>query len=119
DGVVLHAGWAGAYGRLVEIQHPNGVITRYGHLRGVAPNLRAGNRVIEGQCIGFVGATGLATGPHLHFEFRLNGAATDPSLLDGDPGAPISDQDRPVFQQMLSHLRRLLPVLPIVLASGH
>lgn len=117
-GVVLQAGWAGAYGRLVEIRHPNGVITRYGHLRGFARNLRAGDRVIQGQCIGSVGATGLATGPHLHFEFRLNGGATDPSLLDGDPGAPISGQDRPVFQQTLNQLRRLLPALPIVLASG-
>ncbi len=78
DGVVLFAGWRGSYGHLVEVAHVGGMITRYAHLRGYARGTRPGARVRVGQTIGFVGSTGLSTGPHLHFEMLVNGRYTDP-----------------------------------------
>jgi murein DD-endopeptidase MepM/ murein hydrolase activator NlpD len=78
DGIVLFAGWKGSYGNLVEVGHPGGVVTRYAHLRGYARGARPGARVRVGQTVGYVGSTGLSTGPHLHFEMLVNGRYTDP-----------------------------------------
>jgi murein DD-endopeptidase MepM/ murein hydrolase activator NlpD len=78
DGVVLFAGWRGSYGNLVEVSHPGGVVTRYAHLRGYTPGTRQGARMRVGQTVGYVGSTGLSTGPHLHFEMLVNGQYTDP-----------------------------------------
>jgi murein DD-endopeptidase MepM/ murein hydrolase activator NlpD len=78
DGVVIFAGWKGSYGNLVEVSHPGGVVTRYAHLRGYAPGTWRGARVRVGQTVGYVGSTGLSTGPHLHFEMLVNGRYTDP-----------------------------------------
>ena len=89
DGVVLRAGRAGGYGNLIELRHRNGITTRYGHLRAFARGIRAGARVTQGQTIGFVGSTGLATGPHLHYEFRVNGVAKDSRRVELGNGAPI------------------------------
>jgi len=99
DGVVLRAGWAGGYGNLIELRHRNGITTRYGHLRGFARGIRAGARVSQGQTIGYVGSTGLASGPHLHYEFRVNGVAKDSRRVDLGNGAPIAAADRPAFEQ--------------------
>jgi murein DD-endopeptidase MepM/ murein hydrolase activator NlpD len=78
DGVIIFAGWNGSYGNLVEVSHPGGVVTRYAHLRGYAGGTRRGARVRVGQTVGYVGSTGLSTGPHLHFEMLVNGQYTDP-----------------------------------------
>ena len=91
DGVVLRAGRAGGYGNLIELRHRNGITTRYGHLRGFARGIRGGARVSQGQTIGYVGSTGLASGPHLHYEFRVNGVAKDPRRVELGNGAPIAD----------------------------
>lgn len=99
DGVVSRAGWAGGYGNLIEIRHRSGIVTRYGHLRGFARKIRAGARVAQGQVIGYVGATGLATGPHLHYEFRVNGAARDPRRMILGTGEPIPASLRGVFER--------------------
>ena len=84
DGVIVRAGWAGGYGRLVEIRHANGTITRYGHLSAFTKGLAPRMQVTQGTIIGAVGSSGLATGPHLHFELRVNGVATDPRFLPQD-----------------------------------
>jgi murein DD-endopeptidase MepM/ murein hydrolase activator NlpD len=76
DGVVTKAGWDGGYGKLVEIAHDNGVTTRYGHLSWVA--VSPGQRVNRGDIVGRLGNTGRSTGPHLHYETRVNGRAIDP-----------------------------------------
>ena len=76
DGVIGTAGWAGGYGLLVAISHGDGVQTRYGHLSRL--NVAAGQQVRRGDVIGFVGSTGESTGPHVHYEVRVNGVATDP-----------------------------------------
>ncbi len=76
NGKVVSAGWAGGYGRMVEIDHGNGLSTRYGHLSEIS--VKAGDQVKIGQVIGAVGSTGRSTGPHLHYETRIDGEAVDP-----------------------------------------
>ena len=108
DGVVLRAGWAGGYGNLVELRHLNGITTRYGHLRGLARRVRRGTRVEQGQTIGYVGSTGLASGPHLHYEFRINGVAKDSRRVKIGGGAPVPKADLAAFQQERDRLMALL-----------
>ena len=76
NGKVASSGWAGGYGRMVEIDHGNGLSTRYGHLSEI--NVKVGDSVRIGQVIGTVGSTGRSTGPHLHYETRIDGEAVDP-----------------------------------------
>jgi murein DD-endopeptidase MepM/ murein hydrolase activator NlpD len=76
NGKVVSAGWSGGYGRMVEIDHGNGLSTRYGHLSEI--NVKIGDPVKIGQVIGEVGSTGRSTGPHLHYETRIDGEAVDP-----------------------------------------
>jgi murein DD-endopeptidase MepM/ murein hydrolase activator NlpD len=76
NGKVVSSGWAGGYGRMVEIDHGNGLSTRYGHLSEI--NVKAGDPIRIGQVIGEVGSTGRSTGPHLHYETRIDGEAVDP-----------------------------------------
>jgi len=76
NGVVTIAGWNGGYGILVEINHGNGFITRYGHNNSLA--VKCGDAVYQGQVVGYCGTTGYSTGPHLHFEIRYNGVPHDP-----------------------------------------
>ncbi|MCK9582369.1 MAG: M23 family metallopeptidase [Endomicrobiales bacterium] len=72
-GKVIFANWSGGFGKLVKIQHPNGYITFYGHMKGFAKGIRVGAHVAQGQLVGYVGATGLATGPHLDFRIEQGG----------------------------------------------
>jgi murein DD-endopeptidase MepM/ murein hydrolase activator NlpD len=76
NGKVVSSGWAGGYGRMVEIDHGNGLSTRYGHLSEIS--VRIGDVIKIGQVIGAVGSTGRSTGPHLHYETRIDGDAVDP-----------------------------------------
>jgi murein DD-endopeptidase MepM/ murein hydrolase activator NlpD len=76
NGKVVSSGWAGGYGRMVEIDHGNGLSTRYGHLSEI--NVKIGDPIKIGQVIGAVGSTGRSTGPHLHYETRIDGDAVDP-----------------------------------------
>jgi murein DD-endopeptidase MepM/ murein hydrolase activator NlpD len=108
DGAVLRAGRAGGYGNLVEIRHRNGITTRYAHLRGFARGIAAGRRVSQGQVIGYVGATGLASGAHLHYEFRVNGAARDARRVDLGGGEPLARSLLPAFQQARDRLAAAL-----------
>jgi murein DD-endopeptidase MepM/ murein hydrolase activator NlpD len=101
DGVVIFAGKKGGYGNMVDIRHRNGMVSRYGHMRNFASGIRAGSRVAMGSTIGYVGMTGWATGPHLHFEIRINGVARDPKLaLQSKSGEPIPADERSLFQRM-------------------
>jgi len=78
DGKVVFAGRKGQYGKLVIVKHRNGYTSYYGHLSGIAEGIRTGRRVEQGQLIGYVGATGLATGPHLHYEMRISDKPLNP-----------------------------------------
>ncbi len=108
DGVVLRAGRAGGYGNLIELRHRSGITTRYGHLQGFARGVRAGARVTQGQTIGYVGSTGLASGPHLHYEFRVNGIAKDSRRVELGNGAPIRGDLRTEFSRERDRLLQLL-----------
>ena len=78
DGVVRVAGWNdGGYGNMVDIDHGNGIMTRYGHAMQVA--VTAGQYVHRGQVIAYMGSTGFSTGPHVHYEVRINGQAVNPA----------------------------------------
>ncbi len=90
DGRIRFAGWMGGYGNLVEIEHSSSIVTVYGHLSRFAHDTRVGAHVTQGTVIAYVGMTGLATGPHLHYEYRVNGVFKDPQTV-ALPGAPPID----------------------------
>jgi len=103
DGVVVRAGWGAGYGNVVEIRHRNGFVTRYGHLSRF--NVRAGQRVEIGQTVAYVGSTGLATGPHLHFEVLVDGQQRDPrTALKSTGGDPVPPTERDSFLAMRDRL---------------
>jgi murein DD-endopeptidase MepM/ murein hydrolase activator NlpD len=98
DGTVIFAGRKGGYGNTVEVRHPNGYVTRYGHLKSFATGIRSGARVNIEQTIGYVGMTGLATGPHLHFEVFVGGVQKDPRrVLQATAGPPLVGADLELF----------------------
>lgn len=105
DGFVTYAGWKGGYGRMVEIRHNNrNHSTRYAHLKGFARGLKKGQKVRQGQVVGYVGASGVATGPHLHFEFRIRGRAINPLSIKRTPAQPVPPDEMARFKEHTSHL---------------
>jgi murein DD-endopeptidase MepM/ murein hydrolase activator NlpD len=81
--MIVFAGWQkGGYGRLIDLEHDAHYSSRYAHLQSLANGIRSGMKVVKGQIIGFVGRTGLSTGPHLHFEIRQNNEYVDPLKFD-------------------------------------
>lgn len=92
DGVVTHRGRLGGLGNAVVIRHPQGFVTRYGHLRSFAPGLGVGDRVRQGDLIGRVGSTGLANGPHVHYEMIRHGAHVDPMTIELPAGDPVPEE---------------------------
>ncbi len=102
DGVVLRADWNGGYGRVVYLRHPRGYQTRYAHLSRFAEGIRTGVRVKQGEVIGYVGSSGLSTGPHLHYEFRLHGRPVDPKSVRGIQGDPVPESHRAGFDRVVS-----------------
>jgi len=97
EGTVVFAGWKNGYGNAVEIKHGGAITTLYGHLSGLASNIRSGSRVRQGEVVGFVGATGWATGPHLHYEFKIGGMHQDPMRVALPKATPVSPALRAEF----------------------
>ncbi len=91
NGQVMAAGHQGGYGKLVVLRHSNGYKTFYGHLSGIAKGVRKGAGVAQGQLIGYVGSTGMSTGPHLHFEMRVNDRPVNPRRVEIPPGQPVPE----------------------------
>jgi murein DD-endopeptidase MepM/ murein hydrolase activator NlpD len=89
DGLVALVGRDAGYGNMIELRHANGIRTRYGHLSSFARGLHSGERIVQGETIGYVGSTGLSTGPHLHYEFLVNGRPTNPQRTNVGAGAPV------------------------------
>jgi murein DD-endopeptidase MepM/ murein hydrolase activator NlpD len=89
DGHVVFAGWRNGYGNTVEIRHGGSISTLYGHLSGFASGIRAGARVRQADPIAYVGATGWATGPHLHYEFKISGVQQDPMRIALPKATPV------------------------------
>ena len=109
DGVVIFAGRKGGYGNAIEVRHPNGFVSRYGHLRAFAKSARRGARVGIGQTIGYVGMTGLATAPHLHFEVLVGGVQRNPrTALAMKGGEPLPSSERDAFARTRGELIALL-----------
>lgn len=96
DGRIMLAGRRGGYGNTVIIQHGNSYRTLYGHMQGFAKGIRNGVSVKQGQIIGYIGTTGLSTGPHLHYEFQVNGRHVDP-LSQAADGRPHRSQREAAF----------------------
>lgn len=112
DAVVSFVGRKGGYGNLVILRHRNGYETYYAHLNGFAKGIRRGTAVDQGQIIGYVGSTGTATGPHLHYEVRIGGKPYNPVTvkLPGSPPLPVAQRARfneqtAVWTQRLDQLR--------------
>lgn len=97
DGVVTRAGFWGGYGRVVELRHPTGIRTRYAHLGGISRGTRVGHSVRQGDLIGWVGSSGLASGPHLHYEMVVDGRPMDPRRVNLPAGEPLPDSVRVAF----------------------
>jgi murein DD-endopeptidase MepM/ murein hydrolase activator NlpD len=114
DGTVIRSANTGdGYGNVVEVRHANGYITRYAHLSRFSTIGRRGNRVMQGDVIGYVGATGLATGPHLHFEIIVRGNQMSPSVaLRNVDGTPLPDASRSAFDAAKVGLLALLGRAP-------
>ncbi len=108
DGRVTAAAWTGGYGRLVEITHSDGYSTRYGHLSRFGRGIRPGARVVQGQIIGYVGTSGLSTGPHLHYELRHQGRAINPRQLNPARAEPVKLAYAARFQAVRDSLLKLL-----------
>jgi murein DD-endopeptidase MepM/ murein hydrolase activator NlpD len=108
DGRIRFAGVKGGYGNLVEIEHSSSVVTVYGHLSRFAAGTRVGAHVAQGTVIAYVGMTGLATGPHLHYEYRVNGVFKNPQTVSLPEAAPIDAHWRADF---LAHAAPLLASL--------
>jgi len=100
DGRVILAGRKGGYGNTVIIQHGQSYRTLYAHMQGFAKGVRNGATVEQGQVIGYIGTTGLSTGPHLHYEFQVNGVHVDPLSQKLPMADPIAANERQRFQQL-------------------
>ena len=98
-GTVEYVGVQGGYGKVVILRHQGRYTTLYGHLSGFAPGLRKGSRVSQGDVIAFVGATGLATGPHLHYEFRVNDVHQNPLAMALPSAPPLMPQQLGLFRE--------------------
>lgn len=98
DGRVESAGVKGGYGNYIEVRHSGGIVTLYAHLSGIAPGVKRGARIKQGQVIGFVGATGWATGPHLHYEFKIAGIHQNPMRVALPKATPLPERLKPAFQ---------------------
>lgn len=126
DGTVQFAGRRGDYGNLIIVKHKNGYSTYYGHLSAFRKGLGARRKVSQGDVIGYVGATGLATGPHLHFEMRVNGTPVNPNKVKLARKEPLPPEYREQFARLVARMDRRLaatsiadgPLLPALVVKG-
>jgi murein DD-endopeptidase MepM/ murein hydrolase activator NlpD len=108
DGRIITRGTKGGYGNAVEIDHGGGVTTLYGHLSSFMRGQKVGTRVKQGEVIGYVGQSGLATGPHLHYEYRVQGVHKNPQTVPLPPAEPVPAQYLSDFQRVTAPLWRQL-----------
>ena len=108
DGVISYYKWQSGYGNKVEIQHVNGYETAYGHMSRFAEGLGVGSRVRQGQVVGYVGSTGQSTGPHLHFEIKINGNLVDPLSVKLPKDNVLAAQYRDEFDQTIAQINDLM-----------
>lgn len=119
DGVVEKAQWVSGYGKYVELKHVNGFETGYGHMSRIADGMKPGAKVRQGQIIGYVGSTGNSTGPHLHFEIKVNGRFVDPLSVKLPRDKSLAAQYEGNFEQTIAQIRDLMKrdAAPMTVAS--
>lgn len=108
DGAVTYAGWRSGYGNLTSIRHNSTYSTNYGHQSRII--VKRGQKVKQGQVIGYVGSTGFSTGPHLHFEMVKNGIKINPSSVISPPGRPIGKDKRAEFDNLVQRLKEKIKI---------
>jgi murein DD-endopeptidase MepM/ murein hydrolase activator NlpD len=114
DGVVQFIGTQGGYGKTIILRHPNNITTLFAHQSRFAQGLRQGDRVSQGQVIGFVGSTGWSTGPHLHYEFRINGKPVDPLGVKMPEAVVLDGKQKQQFAQTALPMREQLQKLAVL-----
>ncbi|MCD4706197.1 MAG: M23 family metallopeptidase [Candidatus Sabulitectum sp.] len=107
DGTITVRSWCGGYGNMVRVRHANGYETGYGHMNGYASGQSVGSYVRQGEIIGYVGSTGLSTGPHVHFEMKRNGSYVNPATEIMPPADPLDGEE----------LERFLAEMPVIEAQ--
>jgi|TARA_R110000751_G_scaffold31160_1_gene79283 murein DD-endopeptidase MepM/ murein hydrolase activator NlpD len=112
DGVIKYYKWQSGYGNKVELQHVNGYETAYGHMSRYADGLSVGSRVRQGQIIGYVGSTGQSTGPHLHFEIKINGNLVDPLSVKLPKDNVLAQQYQSEFARTMAQIDDLMERQP-------
>ncbi|HIC90700.1 MAG TPA: M23 family metallopeptidase, partial [Syntrophaceae bacterium] len=113
DGKIEFIGWKGDYGRFIRVKHNRNYITTYGHLSRFAKGLKKGSRIKQGQVIGYVGSTGLATGPHLDFRMIRNGRFVNPLKIQPPPVAPIRKESMEAFNATVLNLAERLKAISL------
>jgi len=108
NGTIRFADWKSGYGRHIEIQHANGYATTYSHMSGFAKNMAQGVRVRQGQVIGYLGSTGLSTGPHLHYEVLINGSFVDPLKIRLPRGRELEGRGLVDFKRQREQVDELM-----------
>lgn len=107
DGVIAEIGWKGGYGRYIRVRHNSKFDTAYAHMHRFAKGMRNGVRVRQGQLIGYVGTTGLSSGPHLHYEVHINGDKVDPLKVTLPAAEPLPARDLSAFRAQVARLQEL------------
>ncbi|MCP4647283.1 MAG: M23 family metallopeptidase, partial [bacterium] len=107
DGTITVRSWSGGYGNMVRVRHANGYESGYGHMNGFASGHSVGSYVRQGEIIGYVGSTGLSTGPHVHFELKKNGSFVNPATEIMPPADPLEGEE----------LERFLAEMPVLEAQ--
>jgi len=108
NGTVIKAEWDSGYGRRIEVQHTNGYVTAYSHLSGFGKGVSPGTRVKQGQVIGYLGNTGLSTGPHLHYEVIINGSFVDPLKIRLPRGRELEGRSLADFKRQREQVDELM-----------
>ena len=120
DGVVSFRGWKGGYGNAVMLTHDNGMETLYGHLSAFISGVDVGTRVNSGAVIGLVGSTGHSTGPHLHYEVRINGQPVNPATV-ALPTPQLATADRAalqIYRGKVDEVMQAVRGLPVMVSQG-
>jgi murein DD-endopeptidase MepM/ murein hydrolase activator NlpD len=113
NGTIIKAGWTNGYGRHIEIQHANGYVTTYSHMSGFTRSSTVGAPVTMGQVIGYLGMTGLATGPHIHYEVKINGSFVDPMRIKLPQGRELNGDLLASFKQERDRIEGLMSKAPV------
>ena len=108
DGVIKSAQYSNSYGNYIDVMHYNKYMTRYAHLSGFAKGIKKGAKVTQGQTIGYVGSTGLATGPHLHYEFHIDGKHTDPVKVEPPNAQSINSYNKKYFDKLVAERSEII-----------